>query len=157
MKQKTDPSTLAPEPSTAKTPKETVAEFEQSLLTANEIKRKVILLFICSFLLGLVYVVVAFFSTWGDWTDLYFHGHPERLAHDMLYQSHTAGIFAGMYIVIQQILVFRFLKGVPKYGRGLMMFAMFIVTVVIVGFYTREILRNTQDNIMHLPQLVKYS
>jgi|GEM_PF-2869997 len=164
MKQKTDSTTNVPELENVETvkspnaPKESVEAFEKSLLTANEIKRKVILLFIFSFLLGLAYVVMAFFSTWGDWTDSYFHqGHPERLAHDMINNSHTAGIFAGMYIVIQQILVFKYLKSVPKYGRAIMMFAMFLVSVAIVGFYSRELLREVQDNVMHLPQLVKYS
>lgn len=157
MKQQTDSQSTVPEPTIAKASKESVADFEKSLLTANEIKRKVVLLFVSSFLLGLAYVVAAFFSTWGDWTDSYFHqGHPERLARVMVENSHTAGIFAGMYIVIQQILVFRFLKGVPKYGRGLMMFAMFLVSVAIVSFYSHQILQYVQDNIMHLPQLIKY-
>lgn len=120
--------------------------------------RSVLLLIVFSVLLWLVYTVLAFFATWGDWTDSYYHqGHPERLAQDMVGNSFGVGMYSGMYIVIQQILLFIFLKDIlTKRIRIFVMFVALIVSFIFVNMYTTHILRNVEDNIMHLPQVIQY-
>jgi glucan phosphoethanolaminetransferase (alkaline phosphatase superfamily) len=124
---------------------------------SSKIMGQIPILVVFSLLLAFTYMTLTFFATWGDWTDGYYHqGHPEWLVRDMISNSHAAGVYAGMYIVIQQILAFKYLKSVKRRIRLLAMAAILISSFVFTTIYSNSVLRNVEDNVMHLPQVIQY-